>query len=90
MVIVTDGVPNGHDEPGATLKEREAAIKDAIDIIAIGTDDADQEFLKKLASRTELGMKVSKERLEQTISSSASLLPVIVDPDRGKKKGRQS
>jgi Mg-chelatase subunit ChlD len=75
MVIVTDGMPNGPGDPQASLRAGEIAKKDGIDIIVIGTDDADQNFLQKLASRSELGMKVSRQNLELTITSSAKLLP---------------
>jgi len=75
MVIVTDGMPNGDGDPRATLRAGANAKKEGIDIIAIGTDDADQGFLKKLASRKELGVRVSRKQLEQTISSSAKMLP---------------
>ena len=85
MVIITDGMPNGPGDPGSTFKERDAALKDGIDIIAIGTDDADQKFLKKLASRTELGIKVSQENLGQTIATSGSLLPVVIENNREKR-----
>jgi Mg-chelatase subunit ChlD len=75
MVIVTDGMPNGPGDPTASLSAGESAKRSEIDIIAIGTDDADKEFLKRLASRTELGIKVSSKQLEKTISSSAKMLP---------------
>jgi len=72
MVIITDGIP---DNVGDSLKAGKDAIKDGIDIITIGTDDADQDFLKKLSSRAELGIKVSREHFEQSIASSAKMLP---------------
>jgi len=72
MVIVTDGMP---DSVGGSLKAGKDAKKDGIDIITIGTDDADQEFLKKLSSRADLGIKVSREQFEQSIASSAKMLP---------------
>jgi Mg-chelatase subunit ChlD len=75
MVIVTDGIPNGPGDPQASLRAGDIAKRDGIDIIIIGTDDADQNFLQKLASRSELGMKVSRQNLEITITSSAKLLP---------------
>lgn len=75
MVIVTDGMPNGEGDPTASLKAGEVAKKAGIDIIVIGTDDADQTFLKRLASRTELGVKVDSTKLEQTITNSARMLP---------------
>jgi len=72
IVIATDGQP---DNPAYALTSGEIAKKDNIDIITIGTDDADQVFLKTLASRTDLGNKVSREEFSYTISSSVKLLP---------------
>jgi len=72
IVIATDGLPdNAHD----ALKEATNAKKDKIDIITIGTDDANQEFLKRLATRSELGKKVTREVFSQAISSASNLLP---------------
>lgn len=75
IVIVTDGMPNGYGDPESTIRAGKIAKEAGIDIITIGTDDADQGFLKKLASRSELGMKVVRQQLEQAIISSARLLP---------------
>jgi len=75
MVVVTDGMPNGPGDPAASLDAGQKAKRNGIDIIAIGTDDADQEFLKRLASRAELGMKVPSKQLEKAITSSVKLLP---------------
>lgn len=75
IVIVTDGMPNGMGDPLASLKAGEDAKKAGIDIIVIGTDDADQEFLKRLASRSDLGVKVDSKKLEKTITDSARMLP---------------
>jgi Mg-chelatase subunit ChlD len=72
IIVATDGQPNNIN---AALKAGQAAKADGIDIIAIGPDDADQEFLKKLASRTELGRKVPAEKFAQGIASAAQLLP---------------
>ena len=74
IVIITDGMPNSPGDPQSSLKAGEFAKSQHIDIIAIGTDDADQTFLKELASRSELGIKVSSEKLEQIITSSVKLL----------------
>jgi len=73
MVIATDGLPN---KVNAALKAGQEAKNNGIDIITIGTDDADQEFLKKLASRADLGRKVPAEKFAQGIASSAQLLPM--------------
>ena len=70
IVIVTDGMPNGTGDPNASLKAGYDAKRSGIDIIAIGTDDADKEFLKRLASRTELGVKVESKNLEKTITDT--------------------
>ena len=75
MVIVTDGMPNGTGDPNASLNAGEDAKRSGIDIIAIGTDDADKGFLKRLASRTDLGVKVESKNLEKTITDTAKMLP---------------
>ena len=72
IVIATDGMPNNASE---ALKEAAKAKEDKIDIITIGTDDANQELLKRLASRSELGKKVSREVFSQAISLASNLLP---------------
>jgi Mg-chelatase subunit ChlD len=75
MVIVTDGMPNGPGDPQATLAAAKIAKNDGIDIITIGTDDADYAFLKQLASRSELSTKVSRDNLAKAIASASKLLP---------------
>lgn len=72
MVIVTDGVP---DNKEAALNAAQRAKEMGIDIIAIGTDDADKDFLSKLTSRAELADKVTISQLGQSIASAARLLP---------------
>jgi Ca-activated chloride channel family protein len=75
MVIVTDGMPNGARDPLATLESGNRAKKEGIEIITIGTDDADREFLKRLASRSDIGLKVENKNLEKAITDSTKLLP---------------
>ncbi len=75
IVVVTDGMPNGSGDPLASLSAGQNAKRNGINIIAIGTDDADQEFLKRLASRAELGIKVPSKQLEKTITNSVKMLP---------------
>ena len=72
IVIATDGQP---DNVNDAIKEGQSAKLDGIEIITIGTDDAVQEFLKKLASRTDLGTKVSTDMFAKAISSAYLLLP---------------
>lgn len=71
LVIVTDGAP---DDRAATLDAAEMAKAKGIDIITIGTDGADIQFLKLLASRTELTMSVAQNRLAVGMASAAKLL----------------
>lgn len=72
IVIATDGMPNNAQD---ALREGVRAKKDKIDIITIGTDDADLGFLKRLATRAELGKKVTREVFSQAISQASRLLP---------------
>jgi molecular chaperone DnaK len=72
IVIVTDGQP---DSESATLAAAERAKKLGIDIIAIGTDDANREFLAKIATRSDLAVKVSRDHLGEAITSTAQMLP---------------
>jgi len=71
IVIATDGMP---DNVKSSLKEANNAKTDGIEILTIGTDDADIEFLKKLASRTELSKKVPSEMFAQAILEASLLL----------------
>ena len=80
MVIITDGVPDSQVE---ALTEAEQAKKKGIEIITIGTDDADSNFLKKIASRANLGVKVTREQFKEGITSAAKMLPQL---GSGKKR----
>jgi len=79
VVLVTDGQPtDGEPTPEeATLREAYKIKKNGIDIITIGTDDADREFLRKIATRTDLAVMVSREKLEKGITSTAKKLPML-------------
>lgn len=72
IVVVTDGMPN---DPTGVLSVARRAKDNGIEIIAIGTDDADRGFLSKLTSRSDLTMKVSSQLLAQSIASAAKMLP---------------
>jgi len=72
LVVVTDGMP---DKPQRALGAADRAKKEGIDIIAVGTDDADQEFLERLASRSGLATVVQREQLSAGIVSTAQMLP---------------
>lgn len=73
ICIVTDGMP---DDPQTASDAAQQAKKHGIDIITIGTDDADDDFLKKIATRRELGIKVPQDQFEKTIASAAKMLPL--------------
>ena len=77
MLVATDGMPNGPGDPEASLEASKRAKGKRIDIITIGTDDADQGFLQELASRTELGVKVARVQFEQAITLAAKKLPML-------------
>ena len=72
IVVVTDGLPNNREEALAVAQE---AKKGGIDIITIGTEDADKAFLAKLATRSGLSVVVSDEDLGRGIASTAKMLP---------------
>jgi len=71
IVIATDGEPNSKT---AALLQAGLAKKNGVDIIAIGTDDADRAFLKKLASRSDLAEKVSQTNFGTGIAQTANKL----------------
>jgi Mg-chelatase subunit ChlD len=71
LVLVTDGASNDNRaalDAVAPLKSR------GIEIICIGTDDADQEFLSHLATRSDLATHVSAEQLRSAIDGASHLL----------------
>jgi Mg-chelatase subunit ChlD len=72
VVIVTDGQSNDNAaalEVAATLKSRN------VDIICVGTDDADKNFLKRLATRSDLATHVSSKNLRAAITDASRFLP---------------
>jgi hypothetical protein len=71
-VATTDGQADNREE---TLRRANEAKKMRIDIMTIGTDDADKAFLELLATRKELSVKVSSHDLKQAIASMAKMLP---------------
>ena len=72
IVVVTDGLPNNRKKANAAAQE---AKDREIDIITIGTEDADRIFLKELASRSDLSVMVSSDDLGSGIASTAKMLP---------------
>ena len=72
ILIATDGKPTSVEE---CLREAAAAKQDGIEMIAIGTSDAQEDLLKRLASKADLGRKVPSASFSTAISSACSLLP---------------
>ncbi len=72
MCVITDGHP---DDVKAALSAARKAASKGIEVMALGTDDADSEFLERLATRKELQVRVSATQLEQGVVSMAKLLP---------------
>lgn len=71
VVVVTDGQSNDNRAAlaaAATLKSR------SVDIICIGTDDADRDFLARLATRSDLAMHVAAKDLRTSIRAASRLL----------------
>jgi Mg-chelatase subunit ChlD len=71
VVVVTDGQPNSCEDAlrsAAMLKQR------SIEILCIGTDDADKEFLDQLATRKELALHVMAENIRTSIGEATRLL----------------
>ncbi len=72
VVVVTDGQSNDNNaalQVAALLKNR------SIDIICIGTDDADADFLKRLATRSDLATHVPSKNLRAAITDASRFLP---------------
>lgn len=72
-VVATDGCPN---DPCSALEIAGKMKKDKIEILAISTEDADQNFLAKLVSRKDLNLKVEKNEFRRGMDAIARKLPV--------------
>lgn len=72
LVLATDGMP---DDRVKALEEARRARAAGIDILTLGTDDADKEFLALLASRSDLSSVVPRQQLAEGITNIAKLLP---------------
>lgn len=78
LCIVTDGQP---DDASAALAAARDAVKHRIDIMALGTDDADKTFLDQIVTSKELAIIVARLQLQKGISDMARLLPGHTDAD---------
>ena len=72
IYLVTDGWPDDRD---ATFEAAAKAKRAGIEIMTLGTPPADDEFLKQLATRSELAVQVETHKLQEGIKSMANLLP---------------
>lgn len=74
ITLVTDGVPDSESEAyDAAQSAKEAGVH----IATIGTEDADWNFLKLMASSEELATLTQGNLLGAAIGSSAKLLPSL-------------
>ena len=71
IVVVTDGAV---DDPQKALALGTKLKTMGVQILAIGTDDADKAFLSQLASRPDLSMMVASRSLRQAITDASRLL----------------
>ena len=71
VVVVTDGQA---DSPDTALAAATSLKKKGIDILCIGTDDADRSFLTRLASRSDLAIHVEANNLRASIRQASDLL----------------
>lgn len=76
ICLVTDGMP---DDKKAALEAANELRTQGVEIMAIGTDDADKEFLEELATRKELSLMVLRDQLERGIISMAKMLPHTIE-----------
>lgn len=72
IVVATDGGP--HD-PVDCPRIAERMKKDGIEILAIGTEDANWEFLSRLVSRKDLNLRVRDAELKRGFNLMANKLP---------------
>ena len=72
MVVITDGLPT---KRRTALEAAERAVRDSVQVITIGTGDADDGFLAQSASGDQLTKMVKSSDLAEGIASSAALLP---------------
>ena len=72
IFIVTDGFP---DDSNSATNEAKSATKLGIDIMTLGTDDADLNFLNSIATKKGFARKVDSKDFQQGIKDMARLLP---------------
>ena len=76
-MLVTDGQPDNRE---TTMTLARTATTSGIQVIAIGTNDADLSFLAQLSTAQDLARKVDPQQLRESIGSAAQLLPAPRKP----------
>jgi Ca-activated chloride channel family protein len=71
VVVVTDGQPNSCED---ALRSAAVLKKRGVEILCIGTDDADKAFLDQLATRKELALHVGAQNIRTSIGKATQLL----------------
>jgi Mg-chelatase subunit ChlD len=71
IVVFTDGHVGDSRE---SISAIQALRRDGIDVIAIGTEDADRHFIETIASRSELAVATTTKQVSGAIRSAARLL----------------
>jgi nitric oxide reductase activation protein len=79
VAVVTDGKPetwsyDGKNDVQMALDAASDAKKLGIEVMAVGTDDAEEEFLKKLCSREGLALLCENNQLLLSVGSMAGNL----------------
>ena len=74
MLIATDGMPNN---PDSALAAASGTKGIGIEILTIGTDNANISFLQKLATRSDLALKVPEEQFRKAIGLMANNLKAL-------------
>ncbi|MGI8436945.1 MAG: vWA domain-containing protein [Chthoniobacterales bacterium] len=72
VCIVTDGMP---DDRASAVRAAVALQTSGVNIMALGTDDADKEFLDQIVTSKELAVKVPRQQLLEGVANMALLLP---------------
>lgn len=72
VCLVTDGMP---DDKDSAFKAAHSLAVAGVDIMTLGTDDADKDFLDRVATTSGSSIKVPRQELQQGIKNMALLLP---------------
>lgn len=79
IVVGTDGCPS---DPLEALRIAERLKQDGVEILAIGTDGANWEFLSKLVSRKDLNLRVEGNQFRKGMDTLARKLPTHLLEDK--------